>query len=200
MEGVMKPLLKTVTVLLAAVVSVFATGPTTSKAATQILVGQCPINGACIFDGGANWSDSLTTADLTSLGLGTSVNFIAAQTAPDTIRLSTTTITFTTTGAPVIETLPEFSGNSHPTPPFETDIVGSFSIPLDALSAVIMGHFGNSLVSNSSPVDLCLGDGPGPCSGTPISAVPLPAALPLFATGLAGLGLLGWRRKRKAAA
>ena len=32
------------------------------------------------------------------------------------------------------------------------------------------------------------------------SEVPLPGALPLFATGLAGLGLLGWRRKRKAAA
>jgi len=30
--------------------------------------------------------------------------------------------------------------------------------------------------------------------------VPLPAALPLFATGLGGLGLLGWRRKRKARA
>jgi hypothetical protein len=29
---------------------------------------------------------------------------------------------------------------------------------------------------------------------------PLPAALPLFATGLGALGLLGWRRKRKAAA
>jgi hypothetical protein len=28
-------------------------------------------------------------------------------------------------------------------------------------------------------------------------AVPLPAALPLFATGLGALGLLGWRRKRK---
>jgi hypothetical protein len=26
---------------------------------------------------------------------------------------------------------------------------------------------------------------------------PLPAALPLFATGLGALGLLGWRRKRK---
>jgi hypothetical protein len=29
---------------------------------------------------------------------------------------------------------------------------------------------------------------------------PLPAALPLFATGLGALGLLGWRRKRKALA
>jgi hypothetical protein len=29
---------------------------------------------------------------------------------------------------------------------------------------------------------------------------PLPAALPLFATGLAGLGLLGRRRKKKAIA
>jgi hypothetical protein len=35
---------------------------------------------------------------------------------------------------------------------------------------------------------------------TGVSAVPLPAALPLFATGLGALGLLGWRRKRKAAA
>jgi hypothetical protein len=32
------------------------------------------------------------------------------------------------------------------------------------------------------------------------AATPLPAALPLFATGLGGLGLLGWRRKRKAQA
>jgi hypothetical protein len=30
------------------------------------------------------------------------------------------------------------------------------------------------------------------------ASTPLPAALPLFATGLGGLGLLGWRRKRKA--
>jgi hypothetical protein len=32
------------------------------------------------------------------------------------------------------------------------------------------------------------------------SATPIPAALPLFATGLGGLGLLGWRRKRRAQA
>ena len=33
-----------------------------------------------------------------------------------------------------------------------------------------------------------------------LEPTPLPAALPLFATGLGGLGLLGWRRKRKARA
>ena len=32
------------------------------------------------------------------------------------------------------------------------------------------------------------------------AATPLPAALPLFAGGLGAMGLLGWRRKRKAAA
>jgi hypothetical protein len=32
------------------------------------------------------------------------------------------------------------------------------------------------------------------------AATPLPAALPLFATGLGALGLLGWRRKRNAKA
>jgi hypothetical protein len=32
---------------------------------------------------------------------------------------------------------------------------------------------------------------------TPPSGTPLPAALPLFASGLGALGLLGWRRKRK---
>jgi hypothetical protein len=33
-----------------------------------------------------------------------------------------------------------------------------------------------------------------------VTATPLPAALPLLATGLGALGLLGWRKKRKPAA
>ena len=37
-------------------------------------------------------------------------------------------------------------------------------------------------------------------SPTAPADTPLPGALPLFATGLGALGLLGWRRKRKAKA
>jgi hypothetical protein len=37
-------------------------------------------------------------------------------------------------------------------------------------------------------------------SGDDVTTTPLPATLPLLATGFAGLGLLGWRRKRKNAA
>ena len=33
-----------------------------------------------------------------------------------------------------------------------------------------------------------------------VSNVPLPSALPLFGTGLAIMGFVGWRRKRKTAA
>jgi len=38
---------------------------------------------------------------------------------------------------------------------------------------------------------------PPPPPPLPPAATPLPAALPLFATGLGALGLFGWRRKRK---
>ena len=41
------------------------------------------------------------------------------------------------------------------------------------------------------------GAGPDQRFTLEIGPTPLPAALPLFATGLGGLGLLGWRRKRK---
>ena len=47
------------------------------------------------------------------------------------------------------------------------------------------------------PLFLTAGDFTGSAQ---IAATPLPAALPLFATGLGAIGLLGWRRKRKAAA
>ena len=44
------------------------------------------------------------------------------------------------------------------------------------------------------------GSGEFAITGSENSQTPLPAALPLFASGLGALGLLGWRKKRKAAA
>ena len=59
--------------------------------------------------------------------------------------------------------------------------------------------------SQSRATDICDGClSPGqwlhPIRPSNTSATPLPAAVPLFATGLGALGLLGWRRKRKDAA
>ena len=45
-----------------------------------------------------------------------------------------------------------------------------------------------------------LGNGQTTGGGGTVPSTPLPAALPLFASGLGALGLLGWRRKRKNAA
>jgi hypothetical protein len=36
-------------------------------------------------------------------------------------------------------------------------------------------------------------------NGAPVGETPLPGALPFFASGVVGLGLIGWRRKRKQA-
>jgi len=38
---------------------------------------------------------------------------------------------------------------------------------------------------------------PLPVGTWSVATTPLPAALPLFATGLGALGLLGWRKRRK---
>ena len=58
------------------------------------------------------------------------------------------------------------------------------------------------ITSSTTVTSVQFSFGTGPDSFLPgrLTAVPLPAALPLFATGLGALGLLGWRRKRKNAA
>lgn len=47
------------------------------------------------------------------------------------------------------------------------------------------------------PTGITRHEGPHPET---VSIIPLPAALPLYGTGLAAMGVLGWYRKRKAAA
>ena len=169
-----------------AVASILTTGVSASKA-SQILVGQC-IDGATCWssDTPTPWSDSLTAANLGLLGLGTTQDFIANQTSPYVIQLGVTSIAFDTTGAPVTETLPEFTGTNF-------NIVGTFDIPSDALSAVISGTFGNSSASNSAGVNLCLGS--GDCGA--VAATPLPATWLMLLSGFVGLGFFAYVGKKK---
>jgi hypothetical protein len=65
---------------------------------------------------------------------------------------------------------------------------GTYTLEFSLVGGVAPGYGSISFNDNGSAV----------LTGDPIT--PIPAALPLFATGLGGLGLLGWRRKRKAVA
>jgi hypothetical protein len=65
-----------------------------------------------------------------------------------------------------------------------------------ALASSLLGASGNDTGLTNTTNGIHSGSG----TGLTFTPVPLPAALPLFATGLGALGLLGWRRKRKAQA
>jgi hypothetical protein len=167
--------------------------PVAKSQAAQVLVGQCPIDGACESSGPTPWSDTLTLAQLTSLGLDDEVPLIAAQIAPEIIRLGVTTADFTVSSGPdVIETLPEFSGADRPAPPFDTDTVGNFLIPFDATGLNISGAFGNTANPTTAPTNVCLGA--GPCGTAP--SVPEASTWAMMLLGFAGLAFSGYRRAR----
>jgi len=65
----------------------------------------------------------------------------------------------------------------------------------DNITAFLDPHITYDLSADAG-ITLELSAGVG---NTPLTATPLPAALPLFATGLGALGLLGWCMKKKAA-
>jgi hypothetical protein len=73
--------------------------------------------------------------------------------------------------------------------------------PFSIASGFLAGLNTLDFLVNNEPCLTCGGDNPTALrvemSGT-ATATPLPAALPFFAAGLGAMGLLGWRRKRKA--
>jgi hypothetical protein len=76
-------------------------------------------------------------------------------------------------------------------------LTGSF---VSDLASSLLAPLGATLVSESTTPFTFNNTNITASAVSDVEAVPLPAALPLFATGLGALGLLGWRRKRKALA
>ena len=80
-------------------------------------------------------------------------------------------------------------------------------LPVSSLAGYAGGAINTALFypTSSGPeafTAICQGGACGSLTASTSTSptTPLPAALPLFATGLGALGLLGWRRKRKAPA
>jgi hypothetical protein len=111
------------------------------------------------------------------------------------VDLAGTSIAFTTT-AGVIGPLPvqTFLGNQ------TLSFLGLVLGPGEGLITGVRIVTGTTALgpNESASVDLVVMD--DFLYAEPQSTVPLPAALPLFATGLGALALLGWRRKKKAQA
>jgi WD40 repeat protein len=77
------------------------------------------------------------------------------------------------------------------------DTTSAHSITVDPLTGDVFVALAGTSTLNSCPMSLGCIEVFGPAAN---AETPLPASLPLFATGLGALGLLGWRRKRKVAA
>ena len=109
---------------------------------------------------------------------------------------------FVTVTASPVGGLGVYTGN------FDIFFVSNGAIETANFFSVFAGGFflflGDAFMIEGMLVNLVQGGGIASSENvtfTPVAETetPIPAALPLFATGLAALGLLGWRRKRKQA-
>ena len=158
--------------------------------------------------GGTYQVSNVNAADTTGVTVGAALSIV-----PDTFTYGSSTgiaqaisvtKTFTTTGGSFpglyTETLTSIAVLSRAANTIDLELFGVLNGPAGSgfsntpagllLDANQSGGPGNSVAWSATELS-----NPPPLGGTP-----LPAALPLFASGLGALGMLGWRRKRKNAA
>jgi len=174
-----------------------------AKADDPIQVADCEEHTTCWTSGTPTaWSDSLSLADLTAVGLTTEGNAVSLQALQDwgfTIRLGETKLTLFDGTSTTTQTLGEFNGSGSYADSYdaywEIDTVGRFLGDGDAISGTISGTFGNSSVSNSSGVCVALGN--GDATGTCAEGVPEPNSFALMGIGLGSMLLALAFGKRK---
>jgi hypothetical protein len=162
------------------VAAVFAFGSQPAQATT--VDSTFTFTGTCTVDCHGTANATLVLSDYTLGNIITSSNFVSLNYHSDFMSFSVTPTNLVGT---------DLSSIHLPLPGIE-NIAISYSLP--GLPTQIFSTFVNG--------DWCVGlcsDAGSPGNGV-WAETPLPAALPLFATGLGALGLLGWRRKRKARA
>jgi hypothetical protein len=160
----------------------WATGSTTSglfaldSSSNMNLYSINPSTGAATFIGPTGLSRS---AIVEGMSTGSSALYVTVNSSLYTLNLVTGAVGTSSSGLfgpTVLEAGTLFSGAADPS----------------AIWTLNLSNGAGTFVTNVSGADTNF------WGLAPDVATPLPAALPLFATGLGSLGLLGWRRKRKA--
>jgi hypothetical protein len=145
-----------------------------------------------------DWNITMTAGGLTAQLLGP-----LQVGANSTFNNNTTTLQWTATAANITANFgnPATGGLITIGSTAGTRLCWSNALTEGCGPAVIGGDVSWQIMSGSTAEQTGIGVPAGNIVATAeITTTPLPAALPLFATGVAGLGLLGWRRKRKALA
>jgi hypothetical protein len=164
-------------------------------------------------------------SDMVATGSGqldlTNLTFFSSQSGPGAgIVPNTAQISFAATGSTIDTYSGLFSGpasfgtgtltladTTSGEPVFFSSVLDLLAVPTGYISDAALGA-STSTYSNATLTSLGVTPGiyvwtwgPGANQSFTLdimNPIPIPAALPLFATGLGALGLMGWRRKRKA--
>jgi hypothetical protein len=156
-------------------------------------------------------ANTLTTFDASGNYLMPSGTSISGTLGVDVTAGAITNVNLTVTGystfTDLLFTQLEPAGGSVPARVYlniENSTGNILGLFLNTTSSYLVGYNGGSILDAGAQCILCNPPTfPIGLNGTltaEVSATPLPAALPLFAGGLGALGLLNWRKKRKAAA
>jgi hypothetical protein len=177
-------------------------------AASLVLLGAAPVKATTIYQFDTSVSGTVAVAGEVDVSVsGSTATFMVSLPTGYTFTQLAFDLTGGTVGAGAYTIDPNANANYNKGKlwpnfgPFNTTLSGSFSNTLTFTVSDFAGLF-NVTVSGAPIWFVAAGVTNGGTSGIiaadSVATTPLPAALPLFASGLGTLGVLGWRRKKKA--